>query len=154
MASTYNILERKSKRNGKVTIHYTLRFSSQKIANVLTAFGIIPRKSLVAKVIGLENNRHFWRGVLDGDGWLGIGNGHDGDKIVLVGSYNLLYQFKEFIERNIPGTAVHVKPDGNHCRLFVYSETARILAELLYDNCTIALDRKLAKARLMFDFIQ
>jgi hypothetical protein len=33
-------------------------------------FGVIPKKRLVAKVIGLEGNRHFWRGVLDRDGWL------------------------------------------------------------------------------------
>ena len=65
-----SIIERKNKVNGKVIIQYSLRFSSKKIADILAMFGVIPKKSLVAKVIGLEGNRHFWCGVLDRDGWL------------------------------------------------------------------------------------
>jgi hypothetical protein len=81
--------------------------------------------------------------------WLGNRNGHDGDRIVLVGSYDLLYQCKEFIEKNIPGVAIRIKPEGKFWRLYVYSYTARMLAKLLYDNCLVALDRKLVKARQM-----
>ena len=59
-----------SKLNGRTWIQYTLRFISKSIADRLIELGVTPRKSLTARVIGLENNRHFWRGVLDGDGYI------------------------------------------------------------------------------------
>ena len=140
---------KKTVLNGKVIVQYTLRFSSKQIAEALVKFGVTAKKSLIAKVIGLENNRHFWRGVMDGDGWFGNRNGHDGDKIVLVGSRDLLYQFKQFIKKSIPGTVIRIKLDDKYCcyRLYVYSNTARMLAKLLYENCLVALDRKLAKSK-------
>ena len=36
--------------------------------------------------------------------------------------------------------------DHNFFRLIVYSFTARMLIKLLYENCVVALDRKLQKA--------
>jgi hypothetical protein len=150
--STYNILEKKVHINEKVIIQYTLRFSSKKIADVLATYGVVQGKSHIAKVIDLKNNRHFWRGVIDGDGWFGNRDGRDGDKIVLVGSHDLLYQSKEFIKMNIPGAVIRIRPEGNYWRLYVYSNTARMLAKLLYDNCLVALDRKSAKARQMYEY--
>jgi hypothetical protein len=142
-------IEKKTKLNGKIINQYTLRFSSKHIADVITEFGIVARKSLIAKVIRLEEDRHFWRGVFDGDGWIGNRNGKDGDKMILVGSHDLLHQFKDFIQRRIPESIATIKQDGNCYRLFTYSNTARLLAKLLYDDCSIALDRKLSKAQKM-----
>src|SRR6188472_1438044 len=153
MGSTYNILTKKVKLNDTTIIQYTLRFSSKIVARVLATYGIVPRKSLIAKVIGLENNRDFWRGVLDGDGHFCVRNGHEADKIILVGSHDLLHQFKDFIQRNIPGSitkkSITIKQERSYYRLFIYSKTARLLAKLLYDDCTIALNRKLSKALKM-----
>jgi hypothetical protein len=146
---SYKILRKKTKAKGKIIIQYTLRFSSKHIAEVITKFGVIARKTPIAKVIGLEEDRHFWRGVFDGDGWIGNKNGIDGDKMILVGSHDLLHQFKDFIQRRIPESIVTIKREGNYYRLFTYSNTARLLATLLYDDCTIALDRKLPKAQKM-----
>jgi hypothetical protein len=140
------ILSKKTRLNDKTIIQFTLRFSSKKIAETLAKSGVVPNKSLVAKVIGLDNNRHFWRGVMDGDGSFTNRNGHEGDRIVLTGSRNLTSQCREFIEKNIPGAAVRIKPEGSYCRLYVYSYTARALAKVLYGNCLIALDRKLIQA--------
>jgi hypothetical protein len=39
-----------------------------------------------------------------------------------------------------------ITQDGNLHRLFVYGYTARMLAKVLYSNCSIALERKLSKA--------
>ncbi|MGC1932695.1 MAG: hypothetical protein WA667_27290 [Candidatus Nitrosopolaris sp.] len=64
------ILLKITKVNGKVWNQYTLRFSSKKIADRLIGFGITTRKSLRAEVVGLEDNKHFWRGVVDGDGYI------------------------------------------------------------------------------------
>jgi hypothetical protein len=116
-------------------------------------FGVVPRKTLIAKVIGLQQDRHFWRGVVGGDGWIGNRNGIDGDNMIVIGSYNLLCQFRDFIRRHIPGSSVTLKQEGNYWRLFVYSYTARMLAELLYDNSSISLNRKLEKARRMLAII-
>jgi hypothetical protein len=116
---------------------------------VITKFGVIARKSLIAKVIGLENNRHFWRGVVDGDGYINNRNGQDGDKIILTGSYDLLKQFKTFIETMISGSEATFKQYGKYYRLYIYSYTARAVAELLYKDCSIALERKLIKAQKM-----
>jgi hypothetical protein len=137
------------KVNGKVWIQYTLRFSSKRIANALVSFGVTAKKSLTARVIGLHNDRHFWRGVLDGDGYIKNKDGIDGDRIVVVGSYSLMRQLALFIKHKVPGSEVKIKQDKNIHRLFIYGYTARMLAELLYANCSVALDRKLAKARKM-----
>ena len=91
------ILSKIAKVNEKVWNQYTLRFSSKKIADRLKEFGITERKSLTAKSIGLEDNKHFWRGVLDGDGHIKNSDGNDGDSVVVVGSQDLMRQFITFI---------------------------------------------------------
>jgi hypothetical protein len=151
LTCSYKILRKPTKLHGKIILQYTLRFSSKHIAEVLTGFGVVARKSLIVKVIGLENDKNFWRGVVDGDGWIGPRNGMDGDKITLTGSYDLLSQFKMFIEKSVPESIVKIKQQGRYCRLYIYSYTARAVAELLYDGCSIALERKLSKAKKMFD---
>lgn len=150
-----NVIQEKISRvNRKVWIQYTLRFSSKGIANALMSFGVTARKSLTARVIGLENDRHFWRGIVDGDGYIKNRDGIDGDRMIVVGSYSLMKQFEYFIKHKIPNAVVKSKQDGNIHRLFVYGYTARMLAELLYANCSIALDRKLSKALKMVSYIQ
>jgi hypothetical protein len=87
--------------------------------------------------------------LIDGDGWFGNRNGQDGDKMILTGVARCFVNSR-FIEKNIPGAVVKIKQHGKYSRLYVYSNTARMLAKLLYGNCHVALDRKLAKAREMF----
>lgn len=117
------ILLKITKVNGKVWNQYTLRFSSKKLADKLIGFGVTARKSLTAKAIGLEDNKHFWRGVLDGDGYIKNRDGKDGDRVVVVGSYNLMCQFITFIEKNIPDARTRLTVDGKIFRLiFLYGQ--------------------------------
>ena len=148
------ISPKKSKIKGKTCNQFTLRFTSKRLAGKLVAFGVTHRKSLTAKVIGLEDNKHFWRGVLDGDGHIKNKDGKDSDRVIVTGSYDLMRQFKDFIERNIADSVARLKQYNNYYRLFTYSYTARMLVKLLYADCHIALDRKLAKALRMFSYIQ
>jgi hypothetical protein len=152
LKSTYPILRRPVKRHGKIVFQYCIRISSKQIAEKLIFHGITYRKSLTAKIIGLDNSkylRHFWRGVFDGDGYFKNRDGIDGDRMVLTGSNNLLAQFEGFI-KNIPNAKVTIKKIRRYSKLYVYSDTARALAGLLYYDCSIALERRLAKARRMY----
>jgi hypothetical protein len=81
-------------------------------------------------------------------------NGQDGDKIILTGSFDLLNQFKTFIETNISESEATLKQDGKYYRLYIYSYTARAVAELLYSNCLIALHRKLIRAQKMLGYAE
>jgi len=147
---TNPISPKKVKRRGEIVIQYYLRFSSKRIAKRLFAIGIVPRKSLVARIIGLENNRHFWRGVFEGDGYFKNKDGNDGDKMILTGSNDLCVQFEEYIKRNVPDAKVTIKKIREYSKLYIYSDTARAVAKLLYSDCKIALSRRLVKARRMF----
>ena len=60
-------MSKKIRIKGKTCNQFTIRFTSKRLAGKLIAFGVTHRKSLTAKVIGLEDDKHFWRGVLDGD---------------------------------------------------------------------------------------
>lgn len=122
------------------------------IAERLFLHGIVRQKTLIAKVIGLENNRHFWRGAFDGDGYFKNKDGIEGDKMIFTGSHNLCIQFKEFIRINVPDAKVTVKKLGEYSRVYTYSNTARAVAKLLYSDCKIVLQRKLVKAQRMFQW--
>jgi hypothetical protein len=125
----------------------TIKISSKIIAERLSTFGVVPNKSLTAKVIGLEKNRHFWRGVIVGDGYLQCRNGQNTDRIVLVGSYNLVVQFKAFVETAIPSSVIKIRPHGRIYSAYILASGARAAAKLLYEGSSIFLERKLKNSQ-------
>ena len=126
----------------------SLSITSDRIANALISFGVAPRKSKTAKVHKLENNRHFWRGVIDGDGSLILCT--HGKKLYatlqLVGSYTLLAQFLAFCKTIHPTCAVHVTPHKGIYKVAFLGCYVRKIIHTLYGNCSVALPRKLRKA--------
>lgn len=122
----------------------SLSVNSRRLCDAIARYGITPRKTFTAHVIGLENNRHFWRGVIDGDGCLYIPkNRYNSPVIHLVGSCQLVNQFRDFALTSIPQSKSKVFPVGN---IYKVSLSGIPLIESLYGDCTIALQRKLDKA--------
>ena len=112
---------------------------SVKLASALASFGVIPKKARCATIIGLEHDRHFWRGVIDGDGCLGIYRNKP--RLQLVGSKSLLSQFKDFAQAHID-TMASVRPVNSIFQFTLIHFKATAVASLLYSNCSVALDRK------------
>jgi hypothetical protein len=56
-----------------------------------------------------------------------------------------------FIEINVPNARPRLIADRKIYRLILYSYTARKIVGLLYENCVVALDRKLELARRMIN---
>lgn len=131
-----------NKKNNSVM----LVVSSQEIADALAIYGIIPRKSLIAKVSpALANNRDFWRGEIDGDGTVAIGK--DGyPRISLWGSYSLMAQFSRFIRSYEPKRKATVCQRGNIAMVGLHGKCALPILHILYDDAEVSLDRKATKA--------
>lgn len=135
--------------DNKHICHLSIR--SRRLVHTLQQYGIVPRKSLTAKVVGLESNRHFWRGVVDGDGTMGSykvkSSPNSIPTIALYGSENLLTQFVSFIKNIIPRYAGSARPLGN---IFVVRTTGPIAVEIihhLYRDCQTTLHRKMTVAK-------
>jgi len=120
----------------------SFRFSvkSNKLAYSISKYGVLPKKSLTASVSMLENDPHFWRGVIDGDG--SLGKYKSGISIRLVGSKFLLEQFIDFIKLNIPECNVNVRPHKSIYCVSVCGKFAMPIMKILYDNSSVFLDRK------------
>lgn len=126
------------------------RVASKKMAADLARYGVVPRKSKIAEVKRLEANRHFWRGVIDGDGSLGRSKGKksthaDKPILQLVGSEMLMRQFQVFA-RNLTGTRAGVRQTHSCWGFSLFSGAAIEMISHLYTDCTIALSRKWALA--------
>ena len=119
-------------------------------ANRLSEFGIIPNKSLNAEVKLLQNNRHFWRGVIDGDGCLG--NYKAGFTLVMNGSKILCNQFYQFVKQFCPKLKATVRKmtAGNLYVLQITGTNAKIISNILYSNSLVYLDRKFDIAKRYF----
>ena len=130
--------------------------SSDEIADRLLHYGIGPRKSYTAKIIGLENNRHFWRGVIDGDGSIGLYKAKESNcpKIGLVGSKYLCEQWREYALKIVPSLYAEVKPRINIFRIEFNGNAAGDLVKHLYNNSTVALNRKQEIAARIFEHIE
>lgn len=124
--------------------------SSTRLREALARFGVVPNKSLTAKVTGLEFNRDFWRGLVDGDGSIGVGvakSGQPNYRFSLNGSFAMLSQFSEFVRTVCPNHRLNVFPVGNVGMFSTADLTARKIVNALYGGCTVALPRKLKIAR-------
>lgn len=132
---------------GGETRHLVLLcITSAKITNRLAEFGVVDQKTFSAKVIGLENNRHFWRGVIDGDGcvyWR-----RRGDTTVelaglrLAGSIDLMSQFRSYVQTVVPKCKVSVRPQVNIWSYSMGCGPATTVIDNLYSGSITHLDRK------------
>lgn len=121
------------------------------MANCLAKYGVVPNKWFIVKVKGgIENDRDLWRGAMDGDGNIGIypkrirgGKIRSIPKIQLTGSLHSCLQFKAFLENQLDMPMPNVVPNKNSYTFSVSDHRAVRVIKLLYDNCTVALDRKL-----------
>lgn len=136
----------------------TLMFTSKKLVYDLGLLGVVPRKSLIAKVCSvLQYNRHFWRGVIDGDGCFYLHKNKYYNIFIHCGSRALMQQWCEFLSyAGIKNNKVHNQYCSNGIQgiqkhtLYTVSKGASAdvarIASVLYNDCTIYLDRKKAFA--------
>jgi hypothetical protein len=115
----------------------------------LAKYGVVPRKTASARVFGLEDNRHFWRGLVDGDGSIHVnGRRPCNSHITCVGSEALMKQFQQFAATHLGGKMATIRPlrPRKIWQIGWASSWAVRMARLLYGDCAIALPRKLDRA--------
>lgn len=123
------------------------------MANDLAVYGVSQNKWFIAKVKGgLENDRDLWRGVIDGDGSIGIYQNRP--TIQLTGSLHVCLQFKAFLENQLDLPMPNVAPYKNSYKFSVSNHRADGAIRLLYENCTVALDRKREIAKRILNAFQ
>lgn len=143
----------------KVTNHcrgsetYSLTISSNCLADKLEQYGVTPRKSHTARVCReLEMNRHFWRGVVDGDGSVMERIFHDRKTqkyptIQLCGSKEMCIQFLNFVKGVYPLCRASVLKTGSIYRVATTGSSARKVISYLYSDCDVYMDRKYSRAQ-------
>ena len=128
----------------------SLHVHSSQIAADLARYGVVPRKTLTAEAFHLDHCRHFWRGVIDGDGTVGVVTSRYTAKrkcylyiyISLVGSKRLVEQFRDYAKSLAPQLKARPYPVKT---VWVFRATGSIayhLVRLMYREATISLSRK------------
>lgn len=129
--------------------HYQFGFSSQQIGERLQAAGIVKGRGPVLDPF-LATSRDFWRGVIDGDGCVGVRKPGRGTKPVpsleLVGHADQLVQFSDYVKRLHPSAAAIVHPHKGIHRVRLSGLGSAVVAKELYRPGDVALDRKAAVA--------
>lgn len=125
---------------------YRYCFNSKELKEVLMSQNLLPQKSKKEQLPNFDwkTNRHFWRGVVDGDGSLFYTKGSL--KVSLCGSKEVLEGFNLFCQLNCftkPRTLDKTKTEGFFTMCYSGEESMRI-ATLLYSACTLYLNRKKA----------
>jgi len=126
----------------------SLTVVSEHMFKRLCEFGVVPNKSTYEKAGGgVELNRHFWRGWVDGDGCLSIRKNDNRPFLSLCGSYDLMTQFHEFVKTMVHGYKVklHPTPGGNKrfYQSHVSGKQAIQIIKILYSDCDVYLPRKM-----------
>jgi hypothetical protein len=122
------------------TQHYAaFTVASHRLVNDLRTLGIGPGSHSVAPTLAM--NRHFWRGVVDGDGWIGISGT---PRFSLAAHRPLLLQFLTFCEEtcglHIPKSRIE-QIKGIH-QLRAGGLAAVRIIHALYSDAPVVLERK------------
>jgi len=138
----------------KNRVFSVLNVRSRKLGLDLINLGVIPNKTYKDSKIHkqLLNNRHFWRGVVDGDGSLCFCNKYP--VLNLMGRENLLREFLMFIQYFFPMINTKIIPIKNEvCRIFFRANTAKRVTYLLYHEANVFLDRKMDMALKILNWV-
>jgi hypothetical protein len=125
-------------------------FDSERIVNRLADFGVVPRKTYTAKIIGLEGDPHFWRGAIDGDGGVYLRQNSDESNarpsLGFCGCGHLVDQFAVFCSHYLDGFVPTVGEKGKLKSIKYASSSAKTIVKILYPDGEYGLARKLEVA--------
>jgi len=125
-----------------------VEITSDKLYFRLRELGITERKSFTASPSAeVANSRHFWRGMIDGDGYPATPK--NTAVIELCGSFASCVAFVNFLADN--GIYGQIGPHGSIHEVLLCGDRARRAAVLLYKGCTVALPRKLKIAKRIIE---
>ncbi len=138
----YHSTHKKGYKPGSLSVE--LKFSSPRMLIDLAKLGIVPRKSLTAEAwVGPEHlMRHYWRGVIDGDGWIGKKYPF---QLGLVGSKSMVTSFTEYAHRHAAAN-INISPCKSVWKTHLNTITAQRMACHLYSGSTVSLNRKRERA--------
>jgi hypothetical protein len=131
------------KRTKKEYFSNSISFNDSVITERLISYGFSPRKTLNEKVPPefISNSRHFWRGMVDGDGCFSVNK--NSIRLSLVGSFEIVNAFNSFVESNIDIITERTPKHRDTLWCVEYSgNDARKVAKLLYEDSNIYLHRK------------
>jgi hypothetical protein len=134
-------------------VSYKLSVASDRLVAALLRYGLTPRKSMTARIGGgMEKNPWFFRGLVDGDGFVSIPPSSGCPTVGLVGSRVTVEQFAAFV-RSLTPTRANVSKMGNIWTFRAAGRHAVRVARALYEGAAVALPRKQAIAeRIIRDF--
>jgi hypothetical protein len=110
----------------------------------LAMHGILPNKTFSTKPVQVKPDleRHYWRGVIDGDGTFAKG----GSDLKLCGDYEVVIAFQAFVLSHCPEVRAKVYKAGNIFAFTISKRTTVHILEVLYGDATISLERKYERA--------
>lgn len=126
--------------------------SSPQIISDIAAFGVIPGKTISAAIpTSLNDDLNFWRGFIDGDGW--ISTSSEGFPVLgACGTWEVCQSFAEWAARNVGSRAKPHKIKDRAChQVTIHGNGAGRLIGLLYTDAGTSLPRKAAKAAVLYD---
>ena len=130
-----------------------LEINSKRIISSLKKLGITKKKTFTVKPctkIKYNLLKHYYRGLIDGDGCLSKCNYHKNRNIYsewqigLTGNKYIISGFKGFVYRNLKiGNKINIYSDRNSYGIkYSAKSDTRKIANLLYKNTSIYLNRK------------
>lgn len=122
---------------------HRLTVGSRRLVEALERFGIHPRKSLTASVPDrLLDNPHWWRGVIDGDGWFTRVH-KQSPTLGLVGSIATVEQFLAYARTFGRCKSAPMQAEGNQIwAIRIHGITGLKVTRALYEGATLSLPRK------------
>jgi hypothetical protein len=143
--------------NGYGGVGYRFAVRSKELCNTLSLHGILPSKSFTATAPeSLTTDRDFWRGVIDGDGSVGIVKSecktytktytYYYPVIQLCGSECVCTQFLSFCKSVDDKIGANVHKSKSIYALQIKGTAAAEVIRCLYDNAPVSLERKSNRA--------
>jgi hypothetical protein len=124
---------------------FNISIGSNIMKQDLKKYGVVPNKTHICCPPAIsEYEKDFWRGCVDGDGWVSFYSSQDIYCVGLCGTREMVQGFIDFISKN---TDIKPKTPSKRktiCEVKYSGSKARKIVSLLYDGANIYLDRKMS----------
>lgn len=150
----YTIHPKKYAKSFNSGVACKMSIISKQLSDSLARYGVVQKKSLTMKVVGLENNDDFWRGVIDGNGSIMIKTQSNRPYPLLSlcsGSHEFMEQFYAYLISMSPEYKGTIRRGSHTWYMLVSGKISVFLIRKLYKTPSASLNRKQITAQKILE---